>query len=41
MVHAELRKQGKAEVVLESPDGEVARYDIEIGRSTYEITPKN
>ena len=41
MVHAELRKQGKAEVVLESPDGEVARYDIEIGSSTYEITPKN
>lgn len=41
MVHAELRKQGKAEVVLESPDGEVARYDIEIGKSTYEITPKN
>ncbi len=40
MVHAEFRKAGKTEFVLESPSGEKTYFDIEIKRNSYDITPK-
>ena len=40
LLHADMRRAGQAEVVLKAPDGTEKRYDIEIHRDTYEITPK-
>ena len=40
IVHGDLRKAGKAEVVLEAPDGKAVRYDIDIRRSSYDIVQK-
>lgn len=39
IVHADMCKAGKTEFVLEAPNGEAARYAIDIQRSTYELTP--
>ena len=40
MVHAEFKKAGKTEFVIESPDGEKRTYDITIRRDTYKIKEK-
>ena len=39
-VHAEFKKAGKTEFVLESPDGEKTKFDIYIRRDTYSIKEK-
>ena len=41
MVHAEFKKSGKTEFLLESPDGEKTKFDIVIRRNTYTIKKKN
>ena len=41
LVHAEFRKAGKTEVVLESPNGEKNIFDITIKRNTYAIDKKD
>ena len=40
MVHAELKKAGKTEFVLESPSGDKQIFDINIERDTYKIEEK-
>ncbi len=40
MVHAEFRKAGKTEFVLESPSGEKTSFDIDIRRDTYDVIEK-
>lgn len=40
MVHAELRKAGKTEFVLESPNGEKITFDLTIKRNTYTVKEK-
>lgn len=40
MVHAEFRKAGKTEFVLESPNGEKTIFEIDIKRDTYDIVKK-
>ena len=40
MVHAEFKKAGKTEFVLESPDGKKKVFDISIERDTYTIKEK-
>ena len=41
MVHAEFKKSGKTEFVLESPDGEKTTFDITIRRDTYSVKEKS
>ncbi len=41
MVHAEFKKAGKTEFVLESPSGEKRTFDITIKRDTYKVKVKN
>ena len=41
MVHAEFKKSGKTEFVLESPNGEKKVFDINIKRDTYSVEEKN
>ena len=41
MVHAEFKRAGKTEFVLESPDGKKTVFDISIQRNTYTIKEKN
>ncbi|MBR1417089.1 MAG: hypothetical protein IJ572_04655 [Bacilli bacterium] len=41
MVHADFKKSGKTEFVLESPDGKKTTFDIYIRRDKYSITEKN
>ncbi|MCR5636478.1 MAG: hypothetical protein K6F76_04815 [Clostridiales bacterium] len=40
MVHAEFKKAGKTEFVLESPNGEKTTFDIEIERDTFDVVKK-
>lgn len=40
-VHADFKKAGKTEFVLESPDGEKTTFDITIKRDTYKVVEKN
>lgn len=40
MVHADMRKQGQTEIILEAPDGSEKHYDIDIGQSTFEVKAK-
>ena len=40
-VHAEFKKAGKTEFILESPDGKKTAFDISISRSTYTIVEKS
>lgn len=40
LVHADMRKGGRTEFVLEAPNGKTLRYDIDIKQTTYEIAPK-
>ena len=40
MVHAELKKAGKTEFVLESPNGEKTTFEIDIKRDTYNVIKK-
>ena len=40
MVHGELKKAGKAEFILESPDGEKSIFEIDIKRNTYHVERK-
>ncbi len=40
MVHAEFKKAGKTEFVLESPDGEKREYSLTIRRDTYSVKEK-
>ena len=37
LIHAEFKKAGKTEIILESPDGEKMVFDITIKRNTYSI----
>ena len=39
-LHADFKKAGKTEVVIESPDGEKTTFDISIKRDTYSIKEK-
>ena len=41
MVHAEFKKSGKTEFVLESPEGEKTKFDIVIRRDTYTIKKRS
>ena len=41
VVHAEFKKAGKTEFILESPDGKKTIYDISIRRNKYTIKEKN
>ncbi len=41
MVHAEFKKAGKTEFVLESPNGEKTTFEIDIKRDTYDVVEKN
>ncbi len=41
MIHAEFKKAGKTEMILESPDGKKTEFDISIRRNTYTIKEKN
>ena len=41
VVHAEFKRAGKTEFVLESPDGKKTVFDISIQRNTYTIKEKN
>ena len=41
MVHAEFKKSGKTEFVLESPTGDKTTFDITIRRDTYDVKKKN
>ena len=36
-VHAEFKRAGKTKVILESPDGKKKKFNINIGRTTFEI----
>ena len=40
MVHADMRKQGQTEIILEAPDGTEKHYAIDIGQSTFEVQAK-
>ncbi|MBP3766326.1 MAG: hypothetical protein J6G98_04020 [Bacilli bacterium] len=40
-VHAEFKKAGKTEFILESPDGKKTIFDISIKRDTYTLKEKN
>ena len=40
LVHAEFKKAGKTEIILESPDGEKTVFDITIKRNTYSINER-
>lgn len=40
-LHADFKKAGKTEFVIESPDGKKTTFDISIKRSTYTIKEKN
>jgi hypothetical protein len=40
-LHADFKKAGKTEFVIESPDGKKITFDISIERSTYTIKEKN
>ncbi len=40
LVHADMRKQGQTEIILEAPDGTEKHYDIDIGQSTFEVKVK-
>jgi len=40
-LHADFKKAGKTEFVIESPDGKKTTFDISIERSTYTIKEKN
>ena len=40
-VHADFKKAGKTEFILESPDGEKTTFDITIKRDTYKVVEKN
>ena len=39
-VHAEFKRAGKTEFVLESPSGETKKFEINISRSSYEVKEK-
>ena len=41
MVHADFKKAGKTEFILESPDGKKITFDISIRRDTYSIKEKS
>ena len=41
IIHAEFKKSGKTEFILESPDGKKTIYDISIRRNTYTIKKKS
>ena len=41
IVKAKLKKAGKTELVLESPNGEKEKFEVIIKRNTYTITKKN
>ena len=40
-VHAEFKKAGKTEFILESPDGDIITFDISIRRDTYNVKEKS
>ena len=40
MVHADFKKKGNTELIINTPDGTTKRYDINIGLFTYELTDK-
>ena len=40
MIQADFKKEGKTEMILESPDGEKIEYTIDIKRDTYSIDKK-
>ena len=40
LVHAELKRAGKTEFILESPDGEKTTFNIDISRTSYSIEEK-
>ena len=40
-VHAEFKKAGKTEFILESPDGDKITFDISIRRDTYTVKEKS
>jgi len=40
MVHADFRKKGKTELIIQTPEGKTVRYDLVIDLYTYEITEK-
>ena len=40
LIHAEFKKAGKTEIILESPDGEKTVFDITIKRNTYSINER-
>ena len=40
-VHAEFKKAGKTEFILESPDGQKTIFDISIRRDTYTVEEKS
>ena len=39
-VHAELKKAGSTEFIIESPEGEKKVYEIDIERDTFKVKPK-
>lgn len=41
MIHADFKKAGKTEVILESPEGEKTIFDITISRDKYILKEKN
>ena len=41
LVHAEFKKAGKTEFILESPSGEKKTFDLTIKRDTYSVEEKH
>jgi len=40
MVHADFKKNGKTELIIETPDGEIKEYNLTIEMNTYRISEK-
>ncbi len=40
MVHADFKKSGKTELIVETPDGKTVRYDLKVRLHTYHIEQK-
>lgn len=40
MVHADFKKNGKTELIVETPDGEIKEYNLNIEMNTYKIDEK-
>lgn len=40
MVHADFKKQGQTELIINTPDGTIKRYDLNIELFSYELKEK-